>query len=403
MSRLKVLFALPFTPVPPDFGGALRVYHLVKQVALRHHVSAVCYGTAEDAERLRSELSLEEVVMVPPTWKAAHRRLGQLWSTFTDKSFFQLSVLSRDFQRALDAMLSRGRFDVVQTEFSHLGPFALNTTALKVLDTHNVEYDNFHRMWQTSPLGVKKLHYGLEYRKMRAAELDWCARQDVVLATSERDVQLLDRDVPSVPKHVVPNGVDSDFFTPAPAGTEVEPFTLAFTGMMAYVPNHDGIKWFLDQVFPLVLKRVPQAKLYVVGKSPPPHIVQRESAHVRVTGTVPDVRPYVWRAAAYVVPLRMGGGTRLKIAEALAMKKPLVSTRVGCEGIALVDGESALLADEPQPFADAVVRLLEDPALGARLAEQGRQLATTNYDWRSIGERLEQIYRSHLGARERSA
>ena len=203
---------------------------------------------------------------------------------------------------------------------------------------------------------------------------------------------------------MVPNGVDSDFFTPAPSHLPVEPWSLAFTGMMAYVPNHDGIKWFLDEVFPLIVQRVPKAKLYVVGKNPPPHITQRESESVRVTGTVPDVRPYVWKAAAYVVPLRMGGGTRLKIAEAMAMKKPIVSTRIGCEGIELVDGESALLADDPKSFADATVRLLEDQALAARLAGKGYLLAKAKYDWRSIGDTLDAIYREHLpgpGARGR--
>jgi len=403
VTQLKVLFALPFSPVPADFGGALRVYHLVKQVARRHQVTAVCYGEPADAERLRSELSLHDVVMVSPTWKAKRRRLGQLWSTFTPHSFFQLSVASKRFEAALNQMLASQPFDVVQTEFSHLGPFTLQTSALKVLDTHNVEYDNFRRMWESSPWGVKKLHYGLEYRKMRADELEWCRRQDVVLTTSERDREIFEHDVPGVPKRVVSNGVDSDYFTPAPPGQAVEPWTLAFTGMMAYVPNHDGIKWFLDEVFPLIVQRAPQVKLFVVGKNPPPHITQRESASVKVTGTVPDVRPYVWRAAAYVVPLRMGGGTRLKIAEAMAMKKPIISTRVGCEGIELVDGESALLADEPRAFADAVVKVLEDQALGARLGERAYQLAKAKYDWRSIAETLDGIYREHLADKTRAA
>lgn len=400
---MKVLFALPFCPVPADFGGALRVYHLVKQVSLRHQVSVVCYGEPGEAERLRSELKLHEVVMVPPTWKTKRRRLGQLFSTFTTHSFFQLSVASAEFEAELNRMLAKTQFDVVQTEFSHLGPFDLKTSALKVLDTHNVEYDNFRRMWESSPWGVKKLHYGLEYRKMRADELETCRRQDVLLATSERDKEMFEGDVPGSPKRVVPNGVDSDFFTPAPSHLPVEPWSLAFTGMMAYVPNHDGIKWFLDEVFPLIQQKVPKAKLYVVGKNPPAHITQRESDSVRVTGTVPDVRPYVWKAAAYVVPLRMGGGTRLKIAEAMAMKKAIVSTRIGCEGIELVDGESALLADDPRSFADATVRLLEDQALAARLAEKGYQLAKAKYDWRSIGDTLDGIYREHLPGRVKGA
>ncbi len=387
---MKVLMAMPFSPVPPDFGGALRVYHLLKQIARRHPVTVLTYGTPEDAARIRSEFDLPEVRVVPPTWKAASRRAGQLFSTFTTHSFFQQSVTDSAFQRELDTLLTSQTFDVVQTEFSHLGPFSLKTTALKVLDTHNVEYDNFRRMYESTAWGVKKLHYGLEFQKMKADELKWCRMQDVVLTTSERDKELFGRDV-QVPMHVVPNGMDGEYFTPR-SDVEVEEHSLVFTGMMAYVPNHDGIHWFLDEVMPLIQAKLPKVKLYVVGKSPPESITKRAGASVVVTGTVPDVRPYVWRSSVYVVPLRMGGGTRLKVAEALAMKKPMVTTRVGCEGIDLKDGESALMADEPQAFADAVVRLLGDAKLRMVLAENGAKVAKQKYDWNVIGQTLEEIF-----------
>jgi polysaccharide biosynthesis protein PslH len=341
-----------------------------------------------------AELGLQGATMVPPTWIAKHRRLGQLYSTFTGHSFFQQSVTAPAFQRALDEEL-RNRFDVVQTEFTHLGPFALRTDALKVLDAHNVEHDNFRRMWKTSPWGLKKLHYGLEYRKMRADEFKTCAAHDVVLATSERDRALLAAHVPG-PKHVVPNGVDCQYFSPPPAGTEIEPYSLAFSGSMAYVPNHDGIAWFIDEVMPRIKREVPQVKLYVIGRSPPPHIRKRASMCVHVTGTVPDVRPYVWRAAVFVVPLRMGGGTRLKIAEALAMKKPVVTTQVGSEGIELVNGESALIANDPEAFAQAVMRLLKDRALGARLSVAGHSLIRRKYEWKTISDSLDSLYRERV-------
>jgi glycosyltransferase involved in cell wall biosynthesis len=185
--------------------------------------------------------------------------------------------------------------------------------------------------------------------------------------------------------------MDGDYFTPRP-DIEPEPHSLVFTGMMAYPPNHDGITWFLDEVMPLIEAKVPQAKLYVVGKNPPAAITRRASERVVVTGTVPDVRPFVWRSSVYVVPLRMGGGTRLKVAEALAMKKPMVSTRIGCEGIDLKDGENVLMADSPQQFADAVVRLLGDVRLRKVLAENGHKVAKQKYDWNVIGETLEEIY-----------
>ncbi len=390
---MKVLIPMPFSPVPPDFGGALRVYHMVRQVAKRHRVTVLTYGTPEDAARIRREFDLAEVRVVAPTWKAASRRAGQLFSTFTRHSFFQQSVTGAAFQAQFDDLLKGEDFDVVQTEFSHLGPFSLKTRALKILDTHNVEYDNFRRMFQSTAWGLKKLHYGLEYQKMKADELAWCRLQDVVLTTSDRDKELFARDL-QTPLCVVPNGMDGDYFTPR-SDIDPEPESIVFTGMMAYVPNHDGITWFLDQVFPSIQAQVPRVKLYVVGKNPPEEIKARANDSVVVTGTVPDVRPYVWRSSVYVVPLRMGGGTRLKVAEALAMKKPMVSTRVGCEGIDLKDGESVLLADSASDFASAVVRLLGDVRLRKVLSENGAQVAKRKYDWNVIGETLEEIYQRY--------
>ena len=386
--------AMPYSPVPPDFGGALRVYHMLRQLARRHQVTVLTYGTPEDGARIRQEFDLAQVRTVAPTWKAASRRVGQLFSTFTRHSFFQQSVTGSAFAAELNSLLNEQEFDVVQTECSHLGPFTLKTAALMVLDTQNVEYDNFRRMYQRSPWGLKKLHYGLESRKMKVDELNWCRMQDVVLATSDRDKALFSENV-HTPVFVVPNGVDTDYFTPIKE-IEPEPHSLVFTGMMAYPPNRDGITWFLDKVLPLIETQVPQVKLYVVGKNPPSAITRRASERIVVTGTVPDVRPFVWRSSIYVVPLRMGGGTRLKVAEALAMKKPIVSTRIGCEGIDVKDGESVLIADSPQPFADAVVRLLRDAALRHMLSENGHEIAKEKYDWNVIGETLEAIYQRNV-------
>jgi glycosyltransferase involved in cell wall biosynthesis len=148
-------------------------------------------------------------------------------------------------------------------------------------------------------------------------------------------------------------------------------------------------------VLPLIEEKVPKVKLYVVGKNPPDAITSRATDRIIVTGTVPDVRPYVWRSSVYVVPLRMGGGTRLKVAEALSMKKPMVSTRIGCEGIDLTDGESVLMADSPRDFADSVVRLLGDVRLRKVLSENGANVAKRKYDWNVIGETLEEIYQRH--------
>jgi polysaccharide biosynthesis protein PslH len=389
---VKILHLMPFSPVPADFGGALRIFHIARQLSERHEVRVLGYGEPAQADTLRAALpALREVTFLPPPWIGHRRRLGQIYSSFSRHSFFHLSVVARPMQRAIDAALAQ-ETDAVVTEFSHFGPFALKTRALKIVDTHNVEYDTFKRMYETATSPVRKVHYWLEYRKQRRDELAWCAMQDALLATSERDRAIFGKDLPGVPSFVVPNGVDSAYFTPS--GQAPEPHALVFTGTMAWVPNYDGIVWFVDEVLPRIVAKVPDVKLYVVGKSPPSSITARASERVIVTGTVADVRPYVDRASVYVVPLRIGGGTRLKIAEAMAMRKPIVTTAIGCEGIDVEDGRSVLLANDPQAFADATVRLLEDSALRDKLVANGHVLMQEKYEWSVIGERLEAVFRT---------
>jgi polysaccharide biosynthesis protein PslH len=387
---MRVLVATPCAPVPPDNGGVLRVYHILKLLALRHEVSLVSSGTPPDVDRIRCEFDLRDVSVVRPRWMARNRRFGQLYCTLSRHSFFHLSVTHRAFARTLQTALDKAPFDVLQTEFSNLGPFNLQTNALRILDAHNVEHDNFRRMCAVSGWGLKKAHYALETAKMKSDELTLCRLQDGVLTTSERDKGLLDAEVPDVPKYVVPNGVDPCYFTPSDEACERH--SLVFTGTMCYPPNHDGITWFLDEVLPRLLQRLPDARLYVVGKDPPRRIRSRASESVIVTGWVPDIRPYVHKATAYIVPLRMGGGTRLKVLEALSMKKPVVSTRIGCEGIAVVDGESVMIADSPDAFVERTVRVLGDRGLQRQLAESGHRVMKDRYDWAVVGESLERAY-----------
>ena len=392
---MKILFALPFAPLPVDFGGAIRTFHLLRQVALHHKVTVLCYGNLEDKRRLQEALPLQGVHMLPHLWKHRYRRLGQLYACFSRHSFFQQSVTGPAYERALNALLADGGFEVLHTEFSHLGPFRLQTKALKVLDAHNVEWDNFRRMHEVSAPGLRKLHYWAEYKKQRIDELKTCRAHDGIVATCERDLALFAQHLPHMRGAVVPNGVDLEYFRPSQA--KAKPFHFVFTGHMAYVPNHDGVLWFLDNIWPRIVQKRPEARFAIVGKNPPPFLLARQSQSVRVTGAVADVRPHMEEASVYVVPLRMGGGTRLKIAEAMAMKKPLVTTRIGCEGMALRHEKTALLEDSPEGFASACLRLAENAALQKQLAEEAFQVVS-GLGWQSIGQTLLATYEAWLSA-----
>lgn len=389
---MKILHIMPYSPVPTNFGGALRTFNIMKAVVPHHEVTVAMFGAPSDEALLQREFGgrLRGVTAVAPPWQRKHYRLGQAYSTLHRHSFFHMLAVSGAMQRTIDRLLDAVPFDIVQTEFSHLGSYRLDTGAVKIMDCHNVEYDNFRRMWLNDRRWMRKAHYYLEYRKLRREEIEGCRRQDALFTTSERDRAIFERDVPGVPSFVVPNGVDAGYFTPGdePAGRP----TLVFTGMMAYVPNYDGILYFLDEILPIVRRSVPDIMVYVVGNRPPAQLTARASESVVVTGFVEDVRPYIRKADIYIVPLRMGGGTRLKITEALSMKKPIVTTSIGCEGIDVVSGESALIADRPAEFAESVVRLLRDRDLRKRLVTNGHALVRDRYEWGIIGRNILDLY-----------
>lgn len=392
---MKILDIMPFSPVPPDFGGALRENYLLRSLASEHEVTVLTYGDEEQRTLLKDEFGdlVEEIHVVKVPWERRFRRLAQLYATWSSKSYFHNHNCSQAMQHKIDDLLSKKNFDAVHCEFSVTGNFDFEDDLIKIVDTHNVEYENYRRMWKKTSSPLKRWFYHQEYRKVYEEEIRTLSDQDVIFSTSGQDRAIMQKDVSEVPNYVVPNGVDTSFFSPNTT-EEVEPYSMVFTGMMAYTPNYDGMLYFLDQIFPLIREEVPQAKIYIVGKRPPKELKERASDHVEVTGFVDDVRPYVWKSKIFVVPLRMGSGTRLKVVESLAMKKPVVSTSIGCEGIDVVDGESILIEDSAEAFADSVIRLFNNNNLCNRIATKGHQVVKKNYEWESIGNKMLEIYDS---------
>ncbi len=398
---IKILHLMPYSPEPTISGGTLRIHHLLKHLALNHDVTVVCFGDPGTFSMIEGAFQsrLEGVHVVPYPWVGRYRRLGQAYAHFTKFSFLQSIFISNEMQRTIDRLLDRRAFDLVQTEFCMMAAFRVGTDALRVLDAHNVEYDNFSRWAENARSWLRRYHYRREYRKLLHEELAAYRRQDAIFVTSERDKEILSAAVPQVPKFIVPNGVDTSYFRPAQ--TPSEPYSLVFTGMMGYVPNYDGMLYFLDEIFPLVQRAIPEAKIYIVGNKPPRVLLRRAARNVIITGYVEDVRPYIWRSSVYVVPLRMGGGTRLKVMEAMAMKKPIVSTSIGCEGIDVKHGESVLIADRPDEFAGSVVELLSNAALKHRLIQKSCELARSKYEWSVIGEQVERYIQTLAHPRRR--
>jgi polysaccharide biosynthesis protein PslH len=389
---LKILIVSAQFPFPARSGFARRVYQLARELASRHDVTLLSYARPDEREgvaRLREELPVE--IVERDRTSVGAKRTSQLLTMASRRPFCGRAVYSEDMQRAIDELCSRRAFDVAQLESSLLCAFAFPPDTSLVLDEHNIEYEVFERMREGERSVARRSFNRLESARFRRFEQRWWARVDGCVVTSDRDERIVRAHAPDTAAAVVPNGVDLEYFRPGAA--EVEPHTLVFNGVLDYRPNLDAAYHLVEEIWPLVVRRCPDARLTIVGRGYAADLRRLRRPGVVVTGEVPDVRPYLERAAAVAIPIRMGGGTRLKVVEGLAMGKAMVSTSLGCEGIAVHDGEHLLIADGAEPFASKVIQLFHDQPLRDALARAGRALAEKRYSWELAGERLDALYR----------
>jgi glycosyltransferase involved in cell wall biosynthesis len=371
---------------------------MVRWLAERHKLTVLAYAGPDDQDRveaLRKTGAQVNAVIRPEPSPAAKRR-AQFTSLLSPLSFQRQSLQSPAMQAEINRLNVEQGFDVIQVESSQMCGFTYPSHIKLLLDEHNIEYELLYRTFQTESSPVRKLYNWLEFHKFRREEQRSWLRADGCILTSDREEVILRQLMPGKPTTVVPNGVDVDFFQPTTP--DVDPDSIVYVGVMHYRPNVDAALYFIREILPHVLRVRPSARFTIVGGGAPDELLRLAGPNVVFTDTVPDTRPYVSRAAAFVVPLRMGSGTRLKVLEGLAMSRPLVSTSLGCEGIDAVDGQHLLIADEPTAFASAVLRVLEDRDLAARLGRGGRELVEGAYSWSSVLERLERFVFERLHA-----
>jgi glycosyltransferase involved in cell wall biosynthesis len=402
---MKILFVTPFLPSPPRFGGQRRLDGLARELSRKHEVSIVSFNRIDpftDLSLAATRAYCKEVISLaePDPEGTRQKRELQLRSLASTKSYEHLYFTRRvDFQVALDDALAKGRYDVVQVEFMQMAAFEYRRVGPRppvfVLDEHNVEYDLLKRTAGASKEPARLLYNALNWRKLAREERAAWKRFDGIAFTSERDVEFAKRECPDARTAVVPNGVDIDAFSPSTS--PVEPGTMLFFGAINYFPNEDGVVHFVDDILPLVQSTHPSSRFMVLGPGAREPVLSRARAGVDILGMVDDVGPYIERAEVIVVPLRVGGGTRLKIVEALAKGKAVISTSIGAEGLDVTHDKDILLADTKEDFARQIGRVLGDPDLRARLGKAGRELAERRYAWRTIASGLESFY-SELGA-----
>ncbi|GBD08335.1 Phosphatidyl-myo-inositol mannosyltransferase [Candidatus Thermoflexus japonica] len=403
-----ILFLAPELPDPPNKGGSIRAFHVLRRLARLAPAGVLVLALAERAEEpppVWRSLA-QEVFLIPWRPRSLRTRLRQLFfSSRPDLAFRYRTPALVDALRRLLVQRSIRAIHIEGLEMAWAVEDLLDrppgARPMLVLDELNAEYRLQERLFQADRGDPRRwpgaLYSGLQARRLRRYEARIVRRVDRVIAVSEPDARDLEALGTARPPVVAPNGVDTAFFHPE----AVEPLPLGepafvFTGSMDYRPNVDAARWLAEAIWPIVRCALPEARLYLVGRRPSPAVRRlQEIPGLHVVGEVPDVRPYLAGATVYVAPLRAGGGTRLKILEAMAMGKAIVSTPMGCDGLSVMDGEHVWLADG-EAFARAMITLAQDPSRRRALGEAARRLAVARYDWEQTLAPLEALYRAEI-------
>ena len=391
---MKLLWVKAGGLLPPDMGGKIRSYNILKQLARRHEITLFTfYPEHPDDQHLRGNGIFAELVPVPlplPPRRSLGEYIRSARMMAAGRPVTIDKFLNPEVRRRYAELLASSTFDAIVCDF--LVPGSLmhwRTPPPTILFTHNVEAQVWERHYKVTTNPFLKTACWLESRALAGAERRYVELADHVLAVSENDRAFFLQYVEPSRISVIPTGVDTEYFQPSLEPEQQD--TLAFTGTMDWMPNEDGVVYFVDKIFPLIRHEIPDAVFRAVGRRPPRRVQALASDHVVVTGAVDDIRPYLGKAAVCVVPLRSGSGTRIKIFEAMAMGKAVVSTTMGAEGLPVRHGENIILADDPGDFAQQVVQLLRDPQRRAQLGHAARQLVEENYGWPSVAAYFEQI------------
>jgi len=390
---------------PVDKGGKIRSYNMLKALKRDCHITYLTLddGTADQKARELASEYCHELVCVP------HRRREKFTTGFYVELVLNLAsnlpyaikkYESVEMRREIEKRV--GSFDVLICDF--LAP-AVNVPrdlgCATVLFQHNVEAMIWKRHYEVQTNAARKAYLFRQWRKMFEFEAKTCPQFDCVVAVSREDREMMQEQYGVANVYDVPTGVDTAFFRPS-GELKRKPHNLVFTGSMDWLPNEDAIRYFTEQIMPRIRQDVPDVSLTVVGRDPYPGLVElsKRDPSVIVTGRVEDVRPYMEEAALYIVPLRIGGGTRLKIYEGMAMEKAIVSTSIGAEGLPVTNGTEIVLADTPESFAGNVVKLLRDENLAREIGERAAARVRQEFGWEAVADSFRAICERAMGHEE---
>lgn len=397
----RLLFLSQTLPHPPDGGVKIRTYNILRQLARTFDVTALCFFRREGGAPVTAVGSATAALAAFAGVEAfpipqEHNRGRLLWdharSTLSRRAYTVFGYESGDFRRRLGELLRKQRFNLVHADSLDLSGYFPVLGALPLACVHHdVQSHLLRRRAAQQPSRLKAAYIAWQAKLMESEEREWLPMVGLNVAVSEVDRERLLEMSPGARVIVVPNGVDLEYFHPMDGGSPAD--GVVFVGGATWFPNLDGMQWFADAVLPELRRSGAVPTIRWVGRTSAREASEFQARHgIEPLGYVEDVRPHIRGAACYVVPIRVGGGTRIKILDAWGMGKAIVSTSVGCEGLKAVDGENILIRDEPAAFAAAMRQVLGDPELQRRLGQAGRRTVEQHYSWDAIGERMNAEY-----------
>lgn len=379
---MKILFVVPYVPALHSNGGSWRMFAMMKELAARgHQISVIGFANTEselpDAKPL--EKFCKEV-------KILVRKQVYSFQNFLSRGFLDNDFFMPSFAQELDKMLAKTDYDIVQYEYYQMAMYIRQKGKAIV-------FSDYESPFLIAERAVKRLPALLNFFKQSAllARTDWVLKHvDAFISLTDVDAQSLQKYFPDAKPQVINTGVDLEYFAHAISKTTTQ--NLIFVGYFLHTPNVEAMTFFAKKVLPLVWKKDPNVKLFIVGKSPSPEILDLANAKITVTGFVEDTREFMKQSGIYVVPILSGAGMRGKVLEAWAAQLPVVSTSLGAEGIKITDGEDILLANTAAEFANCIHQLLHDQKLRNKIAKNGRAAVEKLYGWKAKIDELENLY-----------
>jgi sugar transferase (PEP-CTERM/EpsH1 system associated) len=402
--HLNILWVSHLVPYPPKGGVLQRSYNLIRYIAERHNVFLIAFNQkillGNDFELLEAVNALRkfcqgvETVRLPSDKCLTAKYALIFKSFFTKKPYTVNWNLSSEMDKKVNNIISSFDPDIIHYDTIGIAEyFQKNKKIPQVLNHHNIESAMMYRRAKKEKNVVKKIYFYQEAFKIEQYERKVCELLNCNLVVSKEDKRTLKHIAPNAQIIIIENGVDTKYFYVGKQKKEKN--ILVFAGGMNWYPNRDAMLFFAKEVWPILTRKRPGIKIYIIGMNPPDELTHLSSKdpNLIVTGYVDDVRLYFEKASLYVCPIRDGGGTRLKILDALSSGIPIVATKIAAEGIDVAHEKTILIAETPQEICACIIRLLDDEALSERLALKGRQLVETSYEWSVIGNKLSGIYK----------